>query len=222
MRLTDRQYGMFVKTGIALVVISVFAYDWAPPQYHLGIAAVAAIGAILGFFPLATSEPFRSSEKSEISSLSGEDGSICEVVKSADSKDQAAKALGLWAEVHASFREGRETYGAVDIFDSYIARHYGLLASTYDYRADSLYSVMIGRHARSGAEERAERIQEVYHLVNRLRGTPESFSIELTGTNSIVVHCEGAPRSSVILADYEKDPLSSEAGEKNSLKGLVQ
>lgn len=63
MRLSDKQYKVFVRVGILIVVVAVFAFDRIPPTYQPLIMAIAAVGAVLGFFPILTSRPFQSSEK---------------------------------------------------------------------------------------------------------------------------------------------------------------
>ena len=53
-------------------------------------------------------------------------------------------------------------------------------------------------------DERSERVKEMKGLIDKLIGTPQAFSVELTSSNSIIVRCEGLSQES-ILGNYEKE-----------------
>jgi len=63
MRLSNKQYTVLVRLGIALVLMAVLAIDRAPSAYQPWVLAFAAVGGVIGFFPLFTSKTFQSSDE---------------------------------------------------------------------------------------------------------------------------------------------------------------
>jgi hypothetical protein len=54
-------------------------------------------------------------------------------------------------------------------------------------------------------QERALRVKEMHDLIDKLKGTPQTFTVELKSDNSLIVHCEGRSQASILLDKYEVD-----------------
>jgi hypothetical protein len=45
----------------------------------------------------------------------------------------------------------------------------------------------------------------MHDLIDKLKGTPQTFTVELKSDNSLIVHCEGRSQASILLDKYEVD-----------------
>jgi hypothetical protein len=208
MRLSDTQYKVFVRVGIVIVIIAVFAFDRIPPTYQPLMMALAAAGAAIGFFPLFTSRPFQSSEVGDSCAAESEAHYTNEMLDVQPSNSSARLDVTSEAPTHPHRAAVDANLQALDSLVQKVykqqrqyLRIYGIDHSSLSYGYYTIPSL-------ANRQERSERVKEVHDLIDRLKGTPQTFSVELTGSNSIIVHCEGRSQSSMILDELEKDLLN--------------
>jgi hypothetical protein len=210
MRLSDTQYRLFVRVGILTVVVAVFAFDKTPPTLRPIMMALAAVGAALGFFPLFTSHPFESSEENEASASESE-------ARSTDTVIDIKQFIGTndldVTEVDPNLPFLESFVQKIDTQQKQYLRVYGIHHTGLSFGSYTISSL-------ANHYERSERVKEVHDLINKLKGTPQTFYVELTSNNSIIVHCEGRSQSSMILAEYEKDLLNFDEPSDNSMTSI--
>jgi hypothetical protein len=74
--------------------------------------------------------------------------------------------------------------------------------------------------AMESINQRAARVREMHDLVDKLIGTTQRFSVELTSSDSIIVHCEGSTDTAALLDSmFSKSLLSEETEDAPSYPG---
>jgi hypothetical protein len=211
MRLSDKQYNVLVRAGILVVIVAVFAFDKTPPTYHPFIMAIATVGAILGFFPFFTSLPFQSNKEGESRTAELEVYNCDEMLDVKPRKDSINLDIAL-ESLPQPYTDDAHVYS--QLLEAYIQNVCSYLRPNLtvpkqylhicdvDSASLNLRSYMTSTFA--NPDERSARVKEVCDLVNKLKGTPETYTVELTSSNSIIVHREGKSQSSIIMDQYEK------------------
>jgi uncharacterized protein YkvS len=170
--------------------------------------AIAAIGAVLGLFPLFTSRPFRSSEEDKSHAA---ESRVLDRENALDVKfRQNFSDLDLTSETLSQPHEADTSEYFLSLESSLYSNLRqplgvsGQYLPLYDIESASLNlrSYMATKFA--NLNERSARVKEVCDLVDKLRGAPETYSIELTSNNSIIVRCEGQSENASIMDQFEK------------------
>ncbi|MGA3373980.1 MAG: hypothetical protein ABSC48_19735 [Terracidiphilus sp.] len=210
MRLSDKQYQALVRIGILIVLVTVFAFERVPSRFQAVVLAIAALGAAVAFFPLATSRPFHSDKENDSCAAELKVRNCGEVIdvehhESSTGMDVTLETLNSPARAEAG---AYSQSLATNIQDVYSNLWQDLAASKGFLRLCNINRTVLdlgpSMIALSEAvEERFARVKEVHDLVNRLKGTPQTFSIELTSGNDIIVRCEGRSQVSMLLDEYE-------------------
>lgn len=203
-RLSDRQYKLFVRSGIMTVIAAVLAFDRVPPEYQHTLMALALVGAAVGFFPFATSRPFEriKNEDSAQPDLGTETPTVSARATEVVSVPKARLNLIL---TEAALRDMQR-----------MSRQKELGSYYYQELSRPTLRSYLAALAQN-LDERQARVNEVHDLIEKLKGTPKKFSIQLTSDNTIIVHCESeqaVPRRSV---EFETEARSLGANE--AIKG---
>lgn len=189
MRLSDKQYKAFTRTGLGIALVAAMGYDRLPPAWRMTAITAALLGAVVGFFPLLTTDVFQSSEEPECLEQTTVSHPIQEDIrKSADHVHLSNRSLAIYMEhLYKSVAQVSEKEAVYTMLCNP-----GLILSTK------------GSHSNVMALERTERMREMYELIDGLKGTSQEFSVELTGTNSIIVRCERPKESANIVQQMSK------------------
>jgi hypothetical protein len=170
---------------MVLTLIAAFAFDKVPAEYQMALVGVAVLAAIIGFFPLLTSRPFDSSEESCDDPEAGLEKVASIVLADTEGVEPADLDRKVSAEpILVNLLKSQ----IISYIDASRAR--GGIYGSYVHAP----GVLLGSYMASWVEKRQERqacMKDVHELIDKLAGTTQKFSVELTNDNTIVVHCEG-------------------------------
>lgn len=181
MRLSDKRYKFLVRSGLIIVVAAGLAFDRVPHPYQVVVILVAAFGALVGFFPIVTSRPFESSESpNEVAvatSFVVDPRSISLVENAVAEKSNTPQSfIYLDNNFQTAYKYFQHNSAAEGVYGRFYQEQPSLRA----------YVMSLAQNT----EVRQTRLNEIHGLVERLKGTSQKYSIELTSDNAIIVNCE--------------------------------
>jgi hypothetical protein len=215
MRLSDRQYRYYTRTGFAITIVAALAFDRVQIGLQPTVLIVAVLGAAVGFFPLVTSRTFESQNQED---QGGEGVAISEVHSQPDS---SVVSLGLDEHNTDSSSLSRRS------LEVYLKNLYSAMNSNLGGRegAGNVYglgtlNLNVNSYVFTSLEvqrERSQRVHEMHEIIHRMRLGPQAFSVELTSSNSIIVRCERMKESDLldeVVKNWDYETESAEAAQR--------